>query len=107
MSQIAVQQQALGRLQVGLVDEMEAKGSFNDPETQKIMDKYHKVKSSNILSLCRMTVTIHASENQFTWKNVIPLASLTALEPVVISISVICFYTEQVRFVNVFAFTFL
>lgn len=43
MSKIAMQQEALGQLQAGLVDELESKGTFQDPETQKIMEKYHKV----------------------------------------------------------------
>ena len=38
-----MQQQALGQLQAGLVDELESKGTFKDPETQKIMEKYQKV----------------------------------------------------------------
>ena len=44
VSQIAVQHQALGRLQVGLVDEMEARGNLDNPETQKIIDKHRKVR---------------------------------------------------------------
>ena len=43
MSKIAMQQEALGQLQAGLIDELEAKGTFQNPETQKIMDKYQKV----------------------------------------------------------------
>ena len=43
ISKIAMQQQALGQLQAGLVDELESKGTFKDPETQKIMEKYEKV----------------------------------------------------------------
>ena len=39
-----MQQQALGQLQAGLVDELESKGTFQDPETQKIMEKYQKVR---------------------------------------------------------------
>ena len=39
-----MQQQALSQLQAGLVDELESKGTFQDPETQKIMDKYQKVR---------------------------------------------------------------
>ena len=39
-----MQQEALGQLQAGLVDELESKGAFQDPETQSIMDKYQKVK---------------------------------------------------------------
>ena len=46
MSKIAMQQQALGQLQAGLVDELETKGTFQDPETQKIMESYHKVMIS-------------------------------------------------------------
>ncbi|KAL9982886.1 hypothetical protein ACROYT_G004996 [Oculina patagonica] len=42
ISKIAMQQQALGQLQAGLVDELESKGTFQDPETQKIMEKYQK-----------------------------------------------------------------
>ncbi|CAH3166800.1 unnamed protein product, partial [Porites evermanni] len=42
MSKIAMQQEALGQLQAGLIDELEAKGTFQNPETQKIMDKYQK-----------------------------------------------------------------
>jgi len=42
ISKIAMQQQALGQLQAGLVDELESKGTFKDPETQKIMEKYQK-----------------------------------------------------------------
>ena len=38
-----MQQQALGQLQAGLVDELESKGTFKDPGTQKIMEKYQKV----------------------------------------------------------------
>lgn len=38
-----MQQQALGQLQAGLIDELESKGTFQDPETQKIMEKYQKV----------------------------------------------------------------
>ena len=38
-----MQQQALGQLQAGLVDELESKGTFKDPDTQKIMEKYQKV----------------------------------------------------------------
>ena len=45
MSKIAMQQEALGQLQAGLVDELESKGTFQDPETQRIMDKYQKVLS--------------------------------------------------------------
>ena len=43
MSKITMQQEALGQLQAGLIDELEAKGTFQNPETQKIMDKYQKV----------------------------------------------------------------
>jgi len=39
-----MQQQALGQLQAGLVDELESKGTFKDPDTQKIMEKYQKVR---------------------------------------------------------------
>ena len=44
MSKIAMQQEALGQLQAGLIDELESKGTFQDPETQKIMEKYQKVQ---------------------------------------------------------------
>jgi len=44
ISKIAMQQQALGQLQAGLVDGLESKGTFKDPETQKIMEKYQKVR---------------------------------------------------------------
>ena len=56
MSKIAMQQEALGQLQAGLIDELEAKGTFQNPETQKIMDKYQKVtilaNKKIILSAC-------------------------------------------------------
>lgn len=42
ISKIAMQQQALGQLQAGLIDELESKGTFKDPETEKIMEKYQK-----------------------------------------------------------------
>lgn len=42
ISKIAMQQEALGQLQAGLIDELESKGTFQDPETQSIMDKYQK-----------------------------------------------------------------
>ena len=48
MSKIAMQQQALGQLQAGLVDDLETKGAFEDPETQKIMDSYHKVTNRKV-----------------------------------------------------------
>lgn len=38
-----MQQEALGQLQAGLIDELDSKGTFQDPETQSIMDKYQKV----------------------------------------------------------------
>ena len=37
-----MQQEALGQLQEGLIDELDSNGTFQDPETQKIMDKYQK-----------------------------------------------------------------
>lgn len=42
MSKMAMQQEALGQLQAGLIDELESKGTFQDPETQNIMEKYQK-----------------------------------------------------------------
>jgi len=42
ISKIAMQQEALGQLQEGLIDELDSNGTFQDPETQKIMDKYQK-----------------------------------------------------------------
>ena len=38
-----MQQEALGQLQAGLIDELDSKGTFQDPETRSIMDKYQKV----------------------------------------------------------------
>jgi len=38
-----MRQEALGQLQEGLIDELESKGTFQDSETQSIMDKYQKV----------------------------------------------------------------
>ena len=52
MSKMAMQQEALGQLQAGLIDELESKGTFQDPETQNIMEKYQKVaqRPANIIS---------------------------------------------------------
>ena len=38
-----MQQEALGQLQAGLIDELDSKGTFQDPVTKTIMDKYQKV----------------------------------------------------------------
>lgn len=59
MSKIAMQQEALGQLQAGLVDELESKGTFQDPETQKIMEKYHKVHHKLVLSLSLFLALLH------------------------------------------------
>ena len=47
-----MQQEALGQLQAGLIGELESQGTFQDPETQRIMDKYQKVHRHSEVELC-------------------------------------------------------
>ena len=39
---MSVQQQILNQLQTNIVDELESKGAFDDPETRDIVERYKK-----------------------------------------------------------------
>jgi len=40
ISKMSVQQQILNQLQSNIVDELESKGAFEDPETREIVERY-------------------------------------------------------------------
>ena len=61
MSKIAMQQEALDQLQAGLVDELESKGTFQDPETQKIMEKYQMVPEILFTACIVLSLSISVS----------------------------------------------